>query len=112
MKVKPAAKAPAQPPARVATAEEITRAIDALTEEESVRLKDYAENRIARIGPRAANRREADELINEAVVRLLEGTRRWYRDNVAFVLYLIGAVRSIASEWAGHRKRNAASPEY
>jgi len=95
-----------------ATAEDISRAIDALPSHEFLRLKDYAENRIFRIGPLAANSRTDDDLLQEAVTRLLDGTRHWDTDRVCIVACLIGAMRSISSAWAGHRKRNALSPEY
>jgi hypothetical protein len=95
-----------------ATAEDISRAIDALPSHEFVRLKDYAENRIFRITPRAANGRTDDDLLQEAVIRLFDGTRHWDADKVGIVLCLIGAMRSISSAWAGHRKRNASLPDY
>ena len=62
---------------------------------------------------RAANGQSHDDLIQEAFTRILDGTRHWYRDNgVSFADWLVGAIYSIASEWAGHRKRNKGRPEY
>jgi hypothetical protein len=96
----------------IATAEDISRAIDAIPQHEFVRLKDFAENRIARIGCGAAHGRTGDDLLHEAVTRLLEGARHWYPAKVDIVMCLIGVMRSISSAWAGHRRRNASSPEY
>jgi DNA-directed RNA polymerase specialized sigma24 family protein len=110
MKGKPAANA--EPQAKPATSDEISRAIDALGEDALLRLKLFAQNRIYVIGPRAANGRSADDLLQEAVLRLLEGKRTWYPANVDLTGFLIGAVRSVASEWATHRARNKRKPEY
>jgi len=75
-------------------------------------LEQVATNRIIRIGRRATNGRTHEDLLQEAMTRTLEGQRHWYPENVGFVPFLIGVVWSIASEWAGHRKRNPDSPEY
>lgn len=112
MKKSTAAEAPAEAAPVAATAEEITRAIEKLDTADFVRLKTYAENRIRRIGPWAANGRTDGDLLNEAVTRLLDGTRHWYPEKTGIVTCLLGAVRSISSSWAGHRKRNQLSPEY
>ena len=83
-----------------------------LTDEDSERLKQIATNRIFRIGRRAANGRTDEDLLHEALVRTLNGSRQWYSENLEFVPYLVGVIWSIASEWAGHHKRKANSPEY
>ena len=97
---------------RVADTEEISRAIDALESDQLVRLEDFARNRIDRIGPRAAHGRTADDLLQEVVKRLLDGTRQWYPEKVDLVKYWHDAMRSISSAWAAHHNRNKASPEY
>jgi len=99
-------------PAKPATYAEIFHAIESLTDEDSERLEQVALNRIIRIGRRAANGRTHEDLLQEAMTRTLGGQRHWYPETVGFVPFLIGAVWSIASEWAGHRKRNPDSPEY
>ena len=43
---------------------------------------------------------------------MLDGRRHWFPENVDIVKYLIGAIESIASEWAGHRNRKRLSAEY
>jgi hypothetical protein len=96
----------------IATAEHISRAIDAIPQHEFLRLKEFAENRRDRIGCRAANGRTGDDLLHEAVTRLLEGTRHWDPAKVDIVMCLIGVMRSIASAWAGRRRRNVSSPDY
>src|SRR2546425_1264147 len=94
-----------------ATPGEIKQAIEALTLEDTERIEQSARNRIYRIG-RAANRREAEELIGEAFMRILDGKRHWYKDRIGFTNCLIGVIWSIASEWAGYRERNKDLPEY
>lgn len=96
----------------IATAEDISRAIETIPPHEFVRLTDFAENRVARVGCAAANGRTGDDLLHEAVTRLLEGTRHWDSGKVGISLCLIGVMRSIASAWASHRRRNSSSPEY
>ena len=112
MKGEPTAKAPPRPPPRQATVEDISGEIQALVKHDLVRLEEYAQNRISAIGPYAANGRDHDDLLQEAVRRLLDGRRHWYPDNVDIVKYLIRVIESIASEWAAHHKRNRLSPEY
>lgn len=110
MKTEPT-PSPAPRKRQPASAGEIEQAIKALTHEETERIEQAARNRIYRIG-RAANRRDHDDLSQEALTRILDGTRHWYKDLVSFTQCLIGVIWSIASEWMGHRKRNKNLPEY
>jgi hypothetical protein len=110
MRGKPTPTQPARE-SRPATSAEIGQAIEALTHEDNERIERTALNRIARIW-RAANQRSHKDLIQEAVTRILDGRRSWHKGRVSFTQCLIGAIRSIASEWAGHRKRNKEHPEY
>jgi DNA-directed RNA polymerase specialized sigma24 family protein len=110
MKVKPTPPAPARK-SQPASRGEIDEAIEALTQADTERIEQSALNRIYRIR-RAANGRSHGDLIQEAFTRILDGTRQWYKDRVSFTDFLIGAVYSIASEWAGHRGRNKELPEY
>ena len=112
MKVKPTPPHAARKP-QPATRGEIDQAIDALTPEDTARIEQSAQNRIYTIGRAASNGRSPDDLIQEAFTRILDGTRHWYKDNgVSFTEWLVGAIYSIASEWAGHRKRNKMRPDY
>jgi hypothetical protein len=111
MKTKPKPSPAPQTP-EPATPGEIRQAIEALTLEDTERIEQSARNRICRIG-RAANRRDAKELIGEAFRRILDGKRRhWHKDRISFTKCLIGVIWSIASEWAGYRERNKDLPEY
>ena len=110
MKVKPTPPHPARK-AQPATRGEIDEAIKALRHEDTERIEQIALNRIYRVR-RAANGRSDKDLIQEAFTRILDGTRQWYKDRVSFTDFLVGAIYSIASEWAGYRKRNKELPEY
>lgn len=110
MKGKPTPLQPS-PKSQPATKAEIDQAIEALTDEDTERIEQTALNRINRIW-RAANGRSHEDLIQEAFTRILDGTRQWCKGRVSFTQCLIGAIWSIASEWAGHRKRNKELPEY
>lgn len=102
----------AEAPKRAATSDEVLRAIDALSDAENERIEQFAINRIHRIG-RAAAGRDHEDLLQDAVTSLISGPRHWYPEGgVSFAECLLGAVRSVSSAWAGHRKRNADSPRY
>ena len=103
---------PGVQPVKAATQAEIVAAMESITDEDSERLEQVAVNRIIRIGRKAANGRDHEDLIQEAMERTLAGQRVWHPAQVAFVPYLVGVLWSIAGEWAGHRKRNLGSPEY
>jgi len=111
MKIKPKAS-PATPKPAPATPADIRQAIEALTREDTERIRQTAQNRIYKIGARAANGRDVDDLIEEAFERVLGETRHWYKERVAFTQYLVGVIWSIASEWAGYRERNKKLPEF
>lgn len=84
----------------VAGPEDVRKAIEALTDADFIRLNRYAENRIARLGPLAGTH-EADDLLQEAVLSLLEEGRRYWRpESVSLPNFLMGTMRSIASNWA------------
>lgn len=102
----------AEAPKRPASFDEVLRAIDSLSEADNDRIEQYAINRIHRIG-RAAAGRDHQDLLQDAVLRLIDGPRHWYPDEgLQFVECLIGTIRSLASAWAGHRGRNVDSPLY
>ena len=82
-----------------ATHDEIKTAIEALIPADWARLKSYAAYRIRKLGPKADNR-SADELLQIALELLLDDTRRWDRTKVDFMPFMIGAIRSISSNWA------------
>lgn len=111
MKTKPKVS-PATPKPAPATPADIRQAIEALTREDTERIRQTAQNRIYKIGARAANGRDPDDLIEEAFERVLGETRHWYKERVAFTKYLVGVIWSIASEWAGYRERNKKLPEF
>lgn len=97
-----------------ATTADIRHAVEALTHEDTERIRQSAQNRICWIGPYAANGRTAQDLVDEAYLRILEGRRKWDEGRVTFTLYIIGVIRSIASEWAGYhqRKKDKNLPEF
>jgi DNA-directed RNA polymerase specialized sigma24 family protein len=95
-----------------ATTADIKQAIEALTREDTERIRQSAQNRMYSVGARAANGRDANDLIEEAFERVLDGTRHWYKERVAFTPYLVGVIWSVASEWAGYRNRNKKLPEF
>lgn len=103
---------PGVQPMNAATQAEIVSAMESITDEDSERMEQVAINRTIRIGRKAANGRSHEDLIQAAMERTLERRRLWYPAQVPFVQFVVGVIWSIASEWAGRRKRNPGSPEY
>jgi hypothetical protein len=86
------------PEERAATREEIVVAVEVLTRREHLRLEQYARWRIRGLG-RAAQGRDWEDLLREAVADTYEGARHWNKESVDFSRHLIGAMRSISSHW-------------
>jgi DNA-directed RNA polymerase specialized sigma24 family protein len=84
--------------AKAATPDDIAAAVEALTAEDTLRLDRYARFRIRRIG-RAADTRDHDDLLADALRKTLDGDRSWNKD-VTFLAHLFGAMWSISSHWA------------
>jgi DNA-directed RNA polymerase specialized sigma24 family protein len=102
---------PAPPKPEPATLADIEQALKILRLEDSERIRQYAANRIQLIR-HAANGRSERDLMQESLIRLVDGRRRWDKARISFTQCFIGVIRSIASEWAGHRERNKELPEY
>ena len=77
----------------VATKREIAEALRCLSDADMRRLE-----RIARIRVIGLNAVDWQDLLNEAIVRLLDGSRRWPSE-VPLVVFLRETMRSIASEY-------------
>lgn len=84
-----------KPKGPAATEEEVREALKALDDELHQRLATAAKSILARhprlteLGPR--------DLINLAAQRALEGRRKWYPEGIDFLGFVIGAMRSLAS---------------
>lgn len=87
------------PPEKAASLEEISAAVESLSEEDLWRLEKYARYRLRGIG-RAAMGRDHEDLLREAIAATCDpGRRRWNIGAVSFVHHLKGAMRSISSHW-------------
>jgi DNA-directed RNA polymerase specialized sigma24 family protein len=84
---------------KAASPAEIASAIEALTEADSVRLRQYAWKRIRGLGPKVKGQ-TGDDLLQTALADLLGDTRRWDKTKVGFMGFLFGAMKSIASNSA------------
>ena len=89
-----------------ATAEEVKKAIESLSEPQLVRLKRYAAFRHRGLGARAAGRSPAD-LESDAVIALLDGRRNWTKSKVDFLTCLMGIIRSLSSHIRTGESRDA-----
>jgi DNA-directed RNA polymerase specialized sigma24 family protein len=87
------------PPARVASDEEVRAAFSALTTSDLVRLLEFAAFKAKSLGRRARHR-DGEVLFQDSATAVLEGRRRWPLGRVSFVVFLIGVIRSMASHWA------------
>ena len=81
---------------RPATQEEIEEALGALTPAQIVQLKKSSQFRHRSLGPRGAGRNE-DDLLSDAVIAILGGRRKWFRENCTFMALLQNVMRSLAS---------------
>ena len=83
---------------KVASKQDVVDGLHALTDADLRRLE-----RIARIRTVGLHEVEWQDLLHEAVVRMLVGTRRWPTD-VGLVVFLCQTMRSVASEYWRRRK--------
>lgn len=83
---------------KVATVEEISSAIEKLTKAEWAKLHSFARNRARMMALRGSAFTEKD-LVSEAVAALLEERRHWNPKKVDFLGVVMGAMRSIASNY-------------
>jgi DNA-directed RNA polymerase specialized sigma24 family protein len=86
----------------------VARAIEEVFHREQRALNGYAHWKMARL--QRAVVEEADDLCQEAMVRMLDG-RRPLSDNVELVAQLRGTMRSVASGWYEKSKRACAMHE-
>jgi DNA-directed RNA polymerase specialized sigma24 family protein len=85
----------------VTPAEAVARALAALTPSELVRLK-----RLAQLRARLLPGLEWEELLNEALLRALDGSRRW-PEGVPLLAFIAGIMRSLVDSRARERGRRA-----
>jgi DNA-directed RNA polymerase specialized sigma24 family protein len=90
---------------KAATAAEVSEAIEKLLPEDWAKLYAYAQNR-ARMMSLYGAAVDGKDLVQRAVVEMLEGRRTWNPKHVTFSGVLMGAVKSIASN---HKAKNIAS---
>lgn len=87
------------PPEKAASLEEISAAVESLSEEDLWRLEKFARYRLRGIG-RVAMGRDHEDLLREAIAATCDPERRrWKIDAVSFVQHLKGVMRSISSHW-------------
>lgn len=80
------------PTVDVASREEVVQALQSMSEADLLRLKQLAKLRCAGL-----HVMDWEDLLNEAVTRVLAGSRRWPRQ-VPFVAFMAQTFRSIANE--------------
>ena len=96
------------PEEKSATHEELTAAINGITENERRKLNKAAAYRMRGLGPAALNR-DFQDLFNETVLSFLKPDgRKWKKDEIDIVRTLNEAMRSVASNWWQEYKRKAA----
>ncbi|MBI3512908.1 MAG: sigma-70 family RNA polymerase sigma factor [Proteobacteria bacterium] len=88
-------------PSDAAATEAVARALHALTRSELVVLK-----RLAQLRARTVPGLDWEELLNEALLRALDGSRVWPRE-VSLVAFLAGIMRSLVDGRVTQRRRLA-----
>jgi len=94
-----------------ATTEEVREAFSALTDTERIKIRKAADFRSRPLLKYCGGECSGDSLIHEAVIRLLDGRRKWKKNRVSFFSLLLGVIRSIAYEYAQRLKTRSASVE-
>lgn len=84
-----------------ASTEAVAQALAALTAADLVRLK-----RLAQLRARLLPSLDWEELLNEALLRALDGSRQW-PDEVPLVTFIAGIMRSLVDARASERRRRA-----
>jgi hypothetical protein len=84
--------------------EEVRQAIGSLTVAERVKLQRLAGGAAYRLRRRVTGL-DGKEVLNESVLRVLDGRRQWQPQRVDFVGLLAGIIKSIESEWRDQAKR-------
>ena len=92
-----------EPPA---TTDEIAAAIQALTAGELVRIRKFAYRRYWTLGRRGAGL-SPEDLIQDAMMAILDGRRKWPKNRVDFVKLLIGVIQSLSSHIVAGKPRDA-----
>ena len=92
-----------EPPA---TIDEIAAAIQALTTGELVRIRKFAYRRYWTLGRRGAGL-SPEDLIQDAMMAILDGRRKWPKNRVDFVKLLIGVIQSLSSHIVAGKARDA-----
>lgn len=88
---------------RIAGPDEVRAAVSSLSEAQLFKLGQLAEMFAYRLGRRVGSPDE-DELLQDAITRILDGRRKWKPAKVDLVALIAGALRSITSEILEQRK--------
>lgn len=92
----------------VASQEDITKAIESLSDAQLLKLRNFSKLRI-RVVWRKASGKSYEDLLSEAILGTFEGERKWFKERVTFISHLLGVIRSISSHWAEKYDRNEGS---
>jgi DNA-directed RNA polymerase specialized sigma24 family protein len=88
---------------RIAGPDEVRAAVSLLSEAQLFKLGELAEMFAYRLGRRAGSPGE-DDLLQDAITRILDGRRKWKPGKVDLVGLIAGTLRSITSEILEQRK--------
>lgn len=92
-----------EPPA---TTDEIAAAIQALKPGELLRIRKFAYRRYWTLGRRGAGL-SPEDLIQDGMMAILDGRRKWRKSRVDFVMLLIGVIKSLSSHIVEGKARDA-----
>ncbi len=89
-----------------ATTDEIAAAIQSLKPGELVRIRKFAYRRYWTLGRRGAGL-SPEDLIQDAMMAILDGRRKWQKSRVDFVKLLIGVIHSLSNHIVEGKARDA-----
>ena len=97
-------------PTEIANKDDVVSAINLLTDVELIKLERFATRRINICNLSTLGYTNKD-LLNQAIVDTLDGTRTWNINSINFYTHLAGVIRSISGHWFEKYKKNHSSLE-
>ncbi len=83
----------------VATQEDITKAVESLTDADLLRIRKFAQLRLKAVGEKTRGH-TFEDLLGDAILGTMEGERKWFKERVPFLSHLFGVIRSLSTHLA------------
>lgn len=95
-----------------ASSDDVIEAFEALSKDEVVKLKNYAQKRSFKTGFYGDENYSADALLNDAFIALLSGSKKWKPKEFSFYWAMWWAIKNISHNKIQHLKSEVGDIEY